>query len=87
MIHSENIAGLSSAEVAVRLKNDGLNTLPNKKKRNLTAIVTEALREPMFALLLCAASIYLLIGELHEGVFLLATVSYTHLTLPTNREV
>lgn len=77
MIHSENIAGLSSAEVAVRLKNDGLNTLPNKKKRTFTVIVTEALREPMFALLLCAASIYLLIGELHEGVFLLAMVLLT----------
>ncbi|RBA23622.1 cation-translocating P-type ATPase [Herminiimonas fonticola] len=77
MEHSENIIGLTSVEAAFRLQNEGSNALPAQKKRNVLVIALEALREPMFVLLLCAASLYLLIGEFHEGFFLLLMVLLT----------
>lgn len=67
--------GLSTKEAIDRLKNEGLNTLPNKNKRTLLIIGLESLREPMFLLLLIASIIYLFIGELREGLSLFVFVN------------
>ncbi|MFC7299546.1 cation-translocating P-type ATPase [Herminiimonas aquatilis] len=77
MNHAEKIPGLTAAEAASRLKNEGGNALPDQQHRNFLMIMLDALREPMFILLLCAALLYLIIGELHEGIFLLAMVLLT----------
>jgi P-type Ca2+ transporter type 2C len=62
--------GLSDKGAAVRLKAEGLNTLPQADRRTFIRIVLEILREPMFALLLGAAAIYLALGDLREAVVL-----------------
>jgi Ca2+-transporting ATPase len=66
--------GLSSAAAARRLADDGPNELPQNRPRRWHDMLREAAREPMFRLLLAAAAIYLLLGEPHEGLFLLLMV-------------
>ena len=69
--------GLSGTEAAARLKAEGPNTLPHGQSRTFGRIVIETLREPMFALLLAAGLIYLILGDLWEALilFLFATTS------------
>jgi Ca2+-transporting ATPase len=62
--------GLSAQEAAARLEAEGPNTLPQADRRTFGRIVLEILREPMFALLLGAALIYLLLGDFKEAVVL-----------------
>ena len=62
--------GLSEKEAAARLKTEGPNSLPQADRRTFIRIVLEILREPMFALLLGAAVIYLVLGDLKEAVVL-----------------
>ena len=62
--------GLSEAEAATRLRTEGPNTLPEADRRSFLRIVLEILREPMFALLLGAAVIYLVLGDLKEALVL-----------------
>ena len=63
-------SGLSEQEAAARLKAEGPNTLPAADRRSFGRIILEVLREPMFALLLGAAVIYLVLGDLTEAVVL-----------------
>jgi len=69
--------GLSAAEAARRLAADGPNTLPGGQRRTLWAIGRETLREPMFLLLLAAGTLYLVFGDLQEGLTLFAAVVAT----------
>lgn len=62
--------GVSAAEAAARLSQFGPNSLPAAKGRQLTTIIADALQEPMFLLLLVAAVLYLVLGDLGEGAFL-----------------
>jgi Ca2+-transporting ATPase len=62
--------GLSQKEAAARLKAEGPNTLPQADRRSFIRIVLEILREPMFALLIGAAVIYLVLGDLKEAIVL-----------------
>ena len=66
--------GLTDADVAVRLQRDGYNELPASKPRSLLAIALEVVQEPMFLLLVAAGSIYLFVGDVTEGLLLLAFV-------------
>jgi P-type Ca2+ transporter type 2C len=62
--------GLSEQEATARLKREGPNTLPEPDRRTFGHIVLDILREPMFALLLGAAVIYLALGDLKEAAIL-----------------
>jgi P-type Ca2+ transporter type 2C len=62
--------GLSNKEVALRLVQFGRNEIPAQPKRNILQITCNVLTEPMFLLLLLAASLYLLFGDLAEGLLL-----------------
>jgi Ca2+-transporting ATPase len=66
--------GLTDAEVSARLERDGYNELPASKPRGVLAIAAEVVREPMFLLLVATGSLYLLLGDLTEGLLLLAFV-------------
>ncbi len=70
-------AGLTAAAAASRLQADGPNTLPGGQARSLLAMAAGMLREPMFLLLLAAGALYLLFGELQEGLTLLGFVLIT----------
>ncbi|HSC99021.1 MAG TPA: HAD-IC family P-type ATPase, partial [Casimicrobiaceae bacterium] len=67
-------AGLTSETARRRLANDGHNELPRSRTRSFLANAFHALAEPMFALLVVASAIYLLLGDRVEALFLLASV-------------
>jgi Ca2+-transporting ATPase len=71
------VAGLTEAQALQRLRSEGFNDLPRTDQRTVLRIVGDVLREPMFALLLGAGAIYLVLGDLTESVVLLlfATIS------------
>jgi Ca2+-transporting ATPase len=66
--------GLTSEEARRRLAADGANTLPSRAERATVAIALEALREPMFLLLVAAAAIYVVLGDTGEALVLAASV-------------
>lgn len=67
----QGITGLSQAEAARQLIIVGPNALPDARGRRFGVIVFETMREPMFVLLLCAALLYIFLGSLGEGLFML----------------
>ncbi|HUW38558.1 MAG TPA: cation-translocating P-type ATPase [Rhodocyclaceae bacterium] len=69
--------GLSAAEAASRLRAEGPNALPGGQRRTWLRIVLETAREPMFLLLIAAGTLYLLFGELQEGLILFGFVLVT----------
>lgn len=74
---SPALTGLTAAEAAQRLAADGPNALPGGERRTLLAIALEAMREPMFLLLLAAGTLYLVFGDLQEGLTLFGFVVVT----------
>ncbi len=64
--------GLTEAQARLRLQAEGFNDLPRSDHRTFLRIVGEVLREPMFALLLGAGAVYLVLGDLTEALVLLA---------------
>ncbi len=66
--------GMSPAQAAERLRQDGPNQLPGEHRRGLRRMAWETLQDPMFALLLAAAVLYLLLGDWQEGAVLLGLV-------------
>ena len=67
-----HIAGLTEAEAAARLTGFGPNLIRPPKSRTLLRIARDTLGEPMFLLLLGAAGLYLVVGDLSEGLFMAA---------------
>ncbi len=64
--------GLSSSEAARRLAQYGPNEQPRAPSPGIFAIALRTLKEPMFFLLASAALLYLFVGELGEGLFMVA---------------
>jgi Ca2+-transporting ATPase len=79
--------GLSEDEASRRLARFGPNLIHEPKSRSLREILRETLREPMFLLLIGAATLYLFIGDLAEGLFLTggALLSLTLVILQRSR--
>ncbi|MDD1721460.1 MAG: cation-translocating P-type ATPase [Euryarchaeota archaeon] len=73
-IDLRSFAGLSSEEAHTRLQTEGHNELPSEKPRSVFAIIREVVREPMFLLLLGGGGVYLLVGDVQEGLILLSFV-------------
>lgn len=78
MIHNvDTMDGLTTSEAARRRAEEGPNALPEGQRRTWLTIVRETVREPMFLLLLSAGTLYLVFGDLKEGLILFATVLVT----------
>ncbi|MGA8095744.1 MAG: cation-translocating P-type ATPase [Steroidobacteraceae bacterium] len=69
--------GLSSQDAAERLRAEGPNALPELERRTGLRIILEVVREPMFALLLGAGVLYLLIGSRGEALVLFAFACFS----------
>jgi P-type Ca2+ transporter type 2C len=63
-------AGLSSVQAASHLAIHGRNELPAMPPRGLAQLTLAVLAEPMFLLLILAAVLYLILGDLAEGLLL-----------------
>ena len=68
------LSGLSAAEAARRLVDEGPNTLGPGRRAGIASFVLEVLREPTFVLLCTASAIYLLIGDVVEALVLASFV-------------
>jgi Ca2+-transporting ATPase len=66
--------GLTSAQAAARLAVEGPNRLPSVERRGTIAIAARVVREPMLLLLVAAAALYLVVGDLHEALVLAASI-------------
>ncbi len=62
--------GLESIAVKKLQERHGYNELPFADTKSLLRTVTQVLTEPMFALLICAALVYLVIGSFEDTVLL-----------------
>ncbi|HMA06656.1 MAG TPA: HAD-IC family P-type ATPase, partial [Ramlibacter sp.] len=67
-------AGLTSPEAAARLAREGPNALPSADRVPLVRMIATVVLEPMILMLLGAGSIYLVIGNVGEALFLLVSV-------------
>ena len=79
--HLNTPEGLSTAQAATRLAQDGPNEITQTPRRSVTGRLLDMLRQPMFTLLVCAAVLYMALGDLTEGltlsVFVLAVLALT----------
>ena len=75
------IRGLNPQEAKIRLARDGPNALEDVRRHSTLQRLAAMLGEPMFALLVAAVVIYLILGDLGEGamlgVFVLAVLGLT----------
>jgi Ca2+-transporting ATPase len=72
-----SLTGLDEAEAQRRLAQHGPNAVQEKRARGILDIVRGILREPMFLLLLAAAGLYLILGDIGEGLFMTAGAGVT----------
>ena len=73
-ITSEKYKGLIANQVKEKLRTEGYNSLPSSKPKNVLSIAVGVVKEPMFILLVACGSLYLVLGELQEGLMLLGFV-------------
>ena len=66
--------GLSAAEAARRLAEEGYNELPAQKKQTVLDLALNVLKEPMLLLLLAAGLIYLVLGDVKDALMLMTFV-------------
>src|SRR5688500_1286402 len=69
-MNENTAAGLTQAEAARKLQEEGPNELPVTHGRSLIHIVSDTMRVPMLMLLVAAAVLYIVHGNLGEGIFL-----------------
>jgi Ca2+-transporting ATPase len=76
--HLNTAHGLTTAEARTRLVKEGPNEVMKSTRRAVWRRLADTLRQPMFALLVTAALLYMLLGDLTEGltlsVFVLAVL-------------
>ncbi len=76
--HHNTALGLTTAQARTQLATDGPNELAHSTRRSVWRRLIDMLRQPMFALLVTAAFLYVLLGDLTEGltlgVFVLAVL-------------
>src|SRR3989338_7298824 len=68
--------GLSANEAIRRLKEDGLNVLPETKPDSLAAIFLRQFRSPLIYILLAASGVVFLMREYIDGSIILAVLLF-----------
>ncbi|MDD2799322.1 MAG: cation-translocating P-type ATPase [Bacteroidales bacterium] len=74
VIQTEKYSGLSDKQAKLKLEKEGLNELPSSKPKGIWRIMIGVVKEPMFLLLVACGSLYLLLGDVREGLMLLGFV-------------
>ena len=73
-IRTEKIQGLTEEKVKLKIAAEGFNELPSSKPKSLLHIALGVFQEPMFLLLVACGVLYLFLGDVQEGLMLLAFV-------------
>jgi Ca2+-transporting ATPase len=75
MTDSKNkISGLSNEEVTSSSTKNGTNSLEHQEKNHFLMSLLEMVKEPMFLLLVAAASIYYISGDYGDGIFMTVAI-------------
>ena len=70
----KNIKGLDDNEIIISREKNGSNELTKKKKQPFILKILNIFKEPMFLLLIIAASVYFFVGEYKDGLTMLVFV-------------
>lgn len=73
-LNSEKFRGLTEATVKEKLRTEGYNELPSSKPKNILALAWGVVKEPMFLLLVACGTLYLILGDIQEGLMLMGFV-------------
>jgi Ca2+-transporting ATPase len=73
-IISEKYKGLTASQAKEKLRVEGSNSLPSSKPKNFFSIAFGVVKEPMFILLVACGTLYMVMGDLQEGLMLLGFV-------------
>jgi P-type Ca2+ transporter type 2C len=73
-VQKEDLKGLSQKEASEILQKEGYNELPSSKPKSVFKIAFGVIKEPMFLLLVACGTLYLILGDLQEGLMLLSFV-------------
>jgi len=73
-LKSEKFRGLNEETVKEKIKSEGFNELPSSKPKNFLALAWGVVKEPMFLLLVACGTLYLILGDIQEGLMLLGFV-------------
>ncbi len=73
-LKSEKYRGLTNEQVLQKQKLEGLNELPSSKPKSLLALAWGVVKEPMFLLLVACGTLYLILGDIQEGLMLMGFV-------------
>jgi Ca2+-transporting ATPase len=71
---SEKFKGLSEKEAYAKIATEGYNELNSSKPKNIFSILIGVIKEPMFMLLVACGALYLILGDVQEGIMLLGFV-------------
>ena len=71
---TEELRGLSQKDALEILQKEGYNELPSSKPKSVFKIAFGVVKEPMFILLVACGTLYLMLGDIHEGLMLLSFV-------------
>lgn len=74
VIQSDKYTGLSDEQAKQKLEKEGFNELPSSKPKGIWHIMFGVVKEPMFLLLVACGTLYLILGDLQEGLMLLGFV-------------
>jgi Ca2+-transporting ATPase len=69
------LRGLSAAEAARRLSQQGPNALPETPPRSLSTVLLSQLKSPLVLLLILAAAIASLLGELADAIVIVVVIA------------
>jgi len=73
-LKSEKFRGLNEETVKEKIIKEGYNELPSSKPKNFLVLAWGVVKEPMFLLLVACGSLYLILGDVQEGLMLLGFV-------------
>ncbi|MGB3023397.1 MAG: cation-translocating P-type ATPase [Candidatus Saccharimonadales bacterium] len=73
-MNTDDIQGLTTAEVLKQQQAHGYNQLPDREKKSFVSIVLRVLSEPMIFLLVAVVVVYFLLGDRTEAFVLMVSV-------------
>ncbi len=68
------LQGLSDKEVTQSRAKNGFNSLDHQEKNHFISSLVEMIKEPMFLLLVVATSIYYIMGDFADGIFMTVAI-------------
>ena len=69
-------SGLTESQARDKILTEGYNELPSSKPKSIFQIAFGVVKEPMFILLVACGTLYLILGDIQEGIMLMSFVIF-----------